>query len=84
MTQTSVEWLEERFQMYLSWYEGHHSAKEYKLEDFAKDFQEAKEWHKQEVEDAFQDGKWDWDQHITHGIESQDLAEYYNVKYKKD
>ena len=46
---TSVEFLEERFQMYLSWYEGHHSAKEYKLEDFAKDFQQAKEMHKQEM-----------------------------------
>ena len=46
---TSIEWLEEKFQMYLSWHEGHHSAKEYKLEDFAKDFQQAKEMHKQEM-----------------------------------
>ena len=49
----SIEWLEERFQMYLSWYEGHHSAKEYRLEDFAKDFQQAKEMHKQEIIDAW-------------------------------
>ena len=53
---TSIEWLEERFQMYLSWYEGHHSAKEYKLEDFAKDFQQAKEMHKQEIMDVFEEG----------------------------
>jgi hypothetical protein len=53
---TSVEFLEERFQMYLSWYEGHHSAKEYKLEDFAKDFQEAKEMHKQEIINTWYNG----------------------------
>jgi hypothetical protein len=76
MTQTSVEWLEERFQMYLSWYEGHHSAKEYKLEDFAKDFQQAKEMHKQEIIDAFFEG--------AYGGDNISGEQYYNESFKKD
>jgi hypothetical protein len=75
MTQTSVEWLEERFQMYLSWYEGHHSAKEYKLEDFAKDFQEAREMHKQEIIDAFFEG--------AYGGDNISGEQYYNEQFKK-
>jgi hypothetical protein len=44
----------------------------------------AKEMHKQEIDDAFQDGKWDWSEHINNGTESKDLAQYYQEKYKKD
>jgi len=78
MTQTSVEWLEERFQMYLSWYEGHHSAKEYKLEDFAKDFQEAKEWHKQEVINTFKDA-----QVLKVMNDGTRGEQYYNERFKQ-
>jgi hypothetical protein len=44
----------------------------------------AKEMHKQEIEDAFQDGKWDWSEHINNGTESKDLAQYYQETFKKD
>jgi hypothetical protein len=45
---------------------------------------EAKEMHKAEIEDAFQDGKWDWNEHITNGTESKDLEQYYKETFKKD
>jgi len=45
--------------------------------------EKAKEMHKVEIEDAFQDGKWDWNEHITNGTESKDLEQYYNETFKK-
>jgi hypothetical protein len=45
-------------------------------------FNEADEMHKEEIEDSFQDGKWDWAEHITNGTESKDLAQYYQEKFK--
>ena len=45
--------------------------------------EKAKEMHKAEIEDAFQDGKWDWSEHITNGTESKDLEQYYNETFKK-
>ena len=46
-------------------------------------FNEADEMHKEEIEDSFQDGKWDWAEHITNGTESKDQAQYYQEKFKK-
>jgi len=46
-------------------------------------FKEAGEMHKEEIEDAFQDGKWDWNEHITNGTESKDLEQYYNETFKQ-
>jgi hypothetical protein len=43
--------------------------------------QQAKEMEKERIMDAFQDGKWDWSEHITNGIESKDPAQYYNETY---
>ena len=45
---------------------------------------QAKEMHREEIEDSFQDGKWDWSEHITNDIESKDLAQYYQEKFKND
>jgi NDP-sugar pyrophosphorylase family protein len=47
------------------------------------EIQQAKEIHKAEIEDAFQDGKWDWNEHITNGTESKDLEQYYKETFKK-
>ena len=46
--QTAVEYLHQKFAMYLSFHEGDHRAKEYTIQDFVKDFQEAKQMEKQE------------------------------------
>ncbi len=43
---------------------------------------QAKAMEKEQIEDAFQDGKWDWDSHLNIGTESKDLAKYYNETYK--
>lgn len=47
-------------------------------------FSKAKEMHREEIEDSFQDGKWDWSEHITNGTESKDLAQYYQEKFLKN
>lgn len=44
---------------------------------------QALEMEKEQIEDAFQEGKWDWHNHITNGTESKDLAQYYNDTYGK-
>lgn len=40
------------------------------------------EVEKEQIEDAFLDGKWDWEEHIKDGKLSKDIAQYYNHKYK--
>lgn len=69
--QTAVEWLvqtlEEKYSGFLD------SNKEI--------IQGAKEMEKEQIEDAFGDGKWDWDDYITKGIVSKDLVEYYKETY---
>ena len=44
--------------------------------------EKGREMEREQIEDAFQDGKWDWDDHIKNGMVSKDLAEYYNSTYK--
>jgi hypothetical protein len=67
--QTAVEWL-------------HLQLKEWaKLNSgFDTLFEQAKEMEKEQIEDAFQDGKWDWHEHLN-GNPSKDLAEYYHENY---
>jgi hypothetical protein len=36
---------------------------------------------RQQIQDAFQDGKWDWAEHINKSTESKDLAQYFNETY---
>jgi hypothetical protein len=49
--------------------------------DFLKIYEQAKAMEKEQIEDAFQAGKWDWNQHITKAEVSKDLAQYYNETY---
>ncbi len=44
-------------------------------------YYEIEEMHKQEIENAFQYGKWDWSEHINNGTESKDLAQYYQETF---
>ena len=71
---TSIEWLEKKMKLSLG------NEFQYLVGFFVL----AKEMHKQEIEDAFQDGKWDWSEHITNGKESKDLAQYYLETFKID
>ena len=75
---TAVEWLEERFERHLDWEEGKRGAKLYTLEDFAKDFEKAKEMHKQEIIDAFLGHDSDTDENI------EVAEEYYEETFKQD
>jgi hypothetical protein len=68
---TTVEWLEKKLK------------KRYDLMNSEPIFEQAKQMHKEEIEDAFQDGKWDWAEHIANGTESKDLTQYYKETFKK-
>jgi hypothetical protein len=43
--------------------------------------EQAKEMEKEQIEDAFQEGKWDWAEHILNDVESKDASQYYNETY---
>lgn len=68
--QTAVEWILEQT-MYI---------RSTKWPDIV---EQALEMEKEQIEDAFQDGKWDWSEHIKKGSESKDLAQYYQETYGK-
>jgi hypothetical protein len=67
--QTAVEWLETEL-------------KKLPMVNVVEVFKEAKAMEKEQIEDAFLDGKWDWEEHIKNGKLSKDLAQYYNETYK--
>jgi hypothetical protein len=79
-TKTSIEWLVEQIirkhPIITQFLPNYNFDKEI--------IEQAKLLHKQEIEDAFQDGKWDWSEHINNGTESKDLAQYYQETFKKD
>ena len=79
MKQTAVEWLVEQM------IERKYFAKDVPLSYTTLEHlvNQAKEMEKEQIEDAFQDGKWDWAEHIEKGIESKDLAIYYQETYGK-
>ena len=67
--QTAVEWLVEQI-------DNPHTL--YWLNEA---IEQAKKMEKEQIENAFQDGKWDWSEHITNGTESKDLTQYYKETY---
>jgi hypothetical protein len=75
MTQTAVEWLEKEFNK-LEATVGVYGIM-YSLID------QAKAMEKEQIMDAFQEGKWDWHAKLNDGKESKDPAFYYNETYGK-
>ena len=73
--QTSVEWLESKFQKFLLYYEGNHKAEPYTIQELSNDFEEAKHMERQQIEDAYEKGQ-DDKSNVYFG------NEYYNEKYK--
>ena len=47
-------------------------------------YKEASKMHEEQIQDAYQEGKWDWDEHLKQGIPSKDPAVYYKETFKKD
>ncbi len=48
MEKTAVEWLEERFEKFLAYYEGHHKSEMYSIHQLSNDFDQAKEMEKEQ------------------------------------
>ena len=72
--QTAVEWLLEQIEI--------KNGKDF-TSYYSEFIEQAKQIEREQIEDTFQDGKWDWASHITNGTESKDLAQYYNETYNK-
>ena len=70
--QTSTQWLQEALELHLT---------EEQKSQFLGLFLQSQDMNREEIEDAYQEGKWDWYNHITNGTESKDLAQYYNETY---
>ena len=47
-------------------------------------YKEASKMHEEQIQDAFQEGKWDWDENVKYGIPSKDPAVYYKEKFKSN
>lgn len=69
---TAVDWIEERLKISLG----------EEIKDLRGFFVLAKEQEMEQIMDAFQEGKWDWENHLKNGVESKDPAQYYNENYK--
>jgi hypothetical protein len=69
--QTAVEWLEQEI-------------KKLPFVNVLEVFAQAKAMEMEQIEDAFQDGKWDWADHITEGKPSKDPVQYYKEIHKGD
>ena len=47
------------------------------------EIQQALEMFEEQIMDAFQEGKWDWNDHLQNFTITKDPKEYYNETYKK-
>ena len=57
--QTAVEWLEERFEKFLSYYEGHHKSEPYSIHQLSNDFEQAKQMEREQIRCAYHVGLYD-------------------------
>jgi hypothetical protein len=81
MKQTAVQWYAgEKNNIVIQLRNNQITMGEYIRKDFEL-FEQAKEMERQQIQDAFQDGKWDWAEHINKSTESKDLAQYFNETY---
>lgn len=83
--QTAIEWLDEQIQERVIAQDiiAKKMIIEISMEDYINLKKQAKAMEKEQIEDAFHDGKWDWDNHIKNGTGSMDLAQYYKETYGK-
>lgn len=79
--QTAVEWLQEQFRAFGTITDSGDERTHQLIKSAIDMCEKAKAMEKEQIEDAFQCGKWDWSEHITKGTESKDLAQYYNETY---
>ena len=82
---TAVDWLEERFEQCIAWYEGQPKAKEYTFTQLSSDFQKAKEMErKQTFEFADEYAEYSYQQSLNNRFPSPKAPElYYNETYGK-
>lgn len=75
--QTAVDWYFDKIKSHFE-----HDGDLYEVACMT--YELAKEREKEQIQDAFQDGKRDWADHITEGKPSKDLAQYYREVYGKE
>ena len=74
---TAVQWLKTYVE-----YKRHANLLTYSSIDEA--LEEALRMEKDQIEDAYMAGKWDWNNHIEKNEESEDSSVYYNKNYGND
>jgi hypothetical protein len=79
--QTAVEWLVEQLKEYDFGTDDECYVIKMPSWILTEKEEQALQMEKEQIENAFQDGKWDWAEHITNGTESKDLTQYYNETY---
>ena len=79
--QSSIDWLLESYkQLYYDLHEGKIYQHEYhpKRKEIE---QQAKQMHKEEIINAFDDGKWDWSEYLQNNTTSKDIEQYYKETF---
>lgn len=71
--QTAVEWLVERFQKFLAYYEGHRNAEPYSIHKLSNDFEQAKRMFEKQIIAAC-------NQTDVIGLDSEQPGEQYYTK----
>lgn len=82
MKQTAVQWLEDKFQKFLSYYEGNHKAEPYTIQELSNDFEQAKAMEKEQIKDAWLSA---WKDSMLDPLEDKyyepEAEQYYNETY---
>jgi len=85
MEQTAVEWLEERFEKFLAYYEEHHKSEMYSIHQLSNDFEQAKQMEKEQIRDAFNQGMNNSVDYFIPFLNPNDESEnYYNKTFKSE
>ena len=75
--QTAVEWLENKFQKFLSYYEGNHKAEPYTIQELSNDFEQAKQMEREQIKNAYIVGS------VDELPYDEDAQQYYTKTYGK-
>jgi ferredoxin len=89
--QSSIEFLESKFQEYENWICGKHDAEQYTIFELFQDFKVAKKMHEKEVKNGYNQGYREALEDCPNGcIEDRDVAEcsnadmYYEQYFEKN
>lgn len=81
--QTAIEFLEDKFDKYVMYQDGHFKAQPYTLTELYADFKKAKEIEREQIIDAYISGKTNGIANTIGNEINKPSEEYYNENYNK-